>query len=262
MLCSRCATHATTDRSGHCAECAAAPTGGPPTAWAPPPPVRPVRSVVGLSYAVVSLLAAVAVIDVFAVYAALGVRAATGTMNVEAVEDHDRYAQALDQAEWLLYLSSSLGMMGVLATGIVFIIWFHRTRTNAEVFAPGTLRRGPGWAIASWFIPFANLWIPRWIAGDIWTASELDRRVPRTVLNAWWILWVLMLPVSQIAGRMWERAEEAEAIRQATLALAASSALDIAAAVLAILFVHRLTAMQETKTLAGPQPAPVMAPSF
>lgn len=65
-------------------------------------------------------------------------------------------------------------MLALLATATVFIVWFHRVRTNAGVFAPDLQSRGAGWAIGGWFIPIGNLWIPRGVAGDVLRASRHD----------------------------------------------------------------------------------------
>ncbi|WP_436995683.1 DUF4328 domain-containing protein [Streptomyces sp. enrichment culture] len=237
-----------------------------PAAAAPPrspAPVKPLRSIVGLSYGVTGLLVLVALLDVLAVYAALNSYTVIGDLYTADDERYDALTATANQADMLMYFSASFSLMALIATGIVFIVWFHRARTNAEVFGPDEQRRTPGWAIGSWFIPIANLWIPRKIAGDIWDASELDKRAPRTVLNAWWTLWIVASLAGRSAERLWERAEEYDAIRRAALGLAASSVLDLAAAVAAVLFVRRLTAMQHAKAMAGrprrPDPAAMTA---
>jgi len=49
--------------------------------------------------------------------------------------------------------------LGWIGTGIVFICWQYRHSRNARSLAgPGGL--GPAWAIAGWFIPFANWILP------------------------------------------------------------------------------------------------------
>ncbi|OEJ97727.1 hypothetical protein J116_000340 [Streptomyces thermolilacinus SPC6] len=218
---------------------------------------------VGLSYGVTGLLVLVALLDALAVYAALNSYTVIGELYTADLDQYAALTATANQADTLMYFSSSFSLTALIATGIVFIVWFHRARTNAEVFGPAEQRRTPGWAIGSWFIPIANLWIPRKIAGDIWDASELDKRAPRAVLNTWWTLWVLASLAGRSAERLWERAEEYDAIRRAALGLAASSALDLVAAVAAVLFVRRLTAMQHAKALAGrprqPEPAAVTA---
>lgn len=140
----------------------------------------------------------------------------------------------------------------LVATGIVFIVWFHRLRKNAEVWASGLQTKSPGWAIGGWFIPVGNLWIPRGIAADIWRASRPDPFAPDGAgelrpLNAWWGVWVLATMVSQVASRIYAGAETRDEILSGFSWLIASDLLDIAAAVLAILFVRRLTSMQHAK---------------
>ncbi|MFI8961263.1 DUF4328 domain-containing protein [Streptomyces sp. NPDC053493] len=191
----------------------------------------------GLSYAVVSLLGATAVVDVFAFLAALALRA-------DPVPE--------GSADLIVALVSVVQLLLLVATVVVWIVWFHRTRQNAQVWAPDLHSRGPGWAIGAWFIPFANLWIPRNIAAEIWRAS---RRLPYApdapgelgLLNGWWALFVLQGLVDRVAGRLYEKAETPDAYVTAASWLAANDIANIAAAVLAILFVRRLTSMQHAK---------------
>lgn len=248
MLCSGCSTHVATGPSGLCTGCSA---GGTAPGWAPP---APVRSLVGLSYAVVVLLVLVAVTDLAAIFATLNVRAVVGDLLAAPVELFEPYSDAERRADQLMYFSASFQFMVFIATCIVFIVWFHRARTNAGALAPDAQLRGRGWAIGSWFIPIANLWIPRQIAGDIWTASELDGRASRAVLNAWWAAWVVTFAVGRAADRFWQRAEDGDAIRKAAMGLVLSHVVDIVAVVLAILFVRRLTGMQQAKASAVGQP--------
>ncbi|CAL9616664.1 hypothetical protein SUDANB38_05783 [Streptomyces sp. enrichment culture] len=281
MPCSRCAATEVTGASGLCTRCeaaappapaSAAPAPAPaaqvaehPAAAAPPswaPPVKPLRSIVGLSYGVTGLLGLVALLDALAAYAALNSYTVIGKLYTADEDQYDALTATADRADMLMYFSASFSLMALIATGIVFIVWFHRARTNAEVFGPAEQRRTPGWAIGAWFIPIANLWIPRRIAGDIWDASELGERAPRAALNTWWTLWVLTSLAGRTAERLWERAEEYDAVRRAALGLAASSVLDLVAAVAAIVFVRRLTAMQYAKAMArrtGQQPPATVA---
>jgi hypothetical protein len=205
-----------------------------------------------------------AVLDAVAVYAALDSRstvgALAGALETGDAVDQETHLRAAERADTVMFASDLVYGVGLIATAVVFLVWFHRARVNAGLLGPEEQRRGPGWAVGSWFIPFANLWLPRAVAGDIWDASEHDKRVPRTVLNAWWALWVLSCLANRVAGRLWERAEEVDAIRRAALGLVAGSAVDLVAAVLAVLFVRRLTAMQHAKAaLTGHARQPVTA---
>ncbi|MFE2009243.1 DUF4328 domain-containing protein [Streptomyces sp. NPDC059491] len=145
-----------------------------------------------------------------------------------------------------------LAFMVFLATAIVFVLWFHRLRRNAEVWAPDLQGRTPGFAIGCWFIPFGNLWIPRAIAVDIWRASRrepyaADGRGELALLNGWWTCWVVGTLVNWVSGQMYKTESTTENWTMATQWSLVGYVLDAVAAVLAILFVRRLTSMQHAK---------------
>lgn len=197
----------------------------------------------GLSYAVVALLAGNIVFDVL--FAAIELRLLTTDVNADFFDP--AVFGTLD-----LNVTYDMAFTLYVTTGIVFIVWFHRLRKNAEVWAGDLQGRKPGWAIGGWFIPFANLWIPRGIAADIWRASRwqpyaADGARELTLLNAWWTLWVADMVVERIGAQLYKGAETAEAYITASSWSLAGYVLDIAAAVLAILFVRRLTSMQHAK---------------
>ncbi|WP_137993783.1 DUF4328 domain-containing protein [Streptomyces vilmorinianum] len=197
----------------------------------------------GLSYAVVSLLGANIVFDVL--LAVFDIRLLL--TDYTAVSFDPAVFGSVD-----LNVAYGMGFTLYVATAIVFIVWFHRLRKNAEVWAGDLQSRGQGWAIGGWFIPIANLWIPRGIAADIWRASRLqpyaaDGKRELTLLNCWWTFWVAGTVVDRIAARLYDRAETGDALAAAAYWSLVAFALDIVAAVLAILFVRRLTSMQHHK---------------
>ncbi|MFJ3932457.1 DUF4328 domain-containing protein [Streptomyces sp. NPDC090029] len=158
-------------------------------------------------------------------------------------------------AELMLNWADTIRGNLVLATMVVFIIWFHRVRCNAGVFATDWFTNGTGMAIGAWFIPIGNLWIPRRVAVETWTASQADhlagsRHQPTTPVNIWWTGWVASLLLSAVASWRGSRAETAGEVLAAADLMVAADAVAIVAAVLAILFVRRLTHMQHTKALA------------
>ncbi|MFI8518367.1 DUF4328 domain-containing protein [Streptomyces sp. NPDC085481] len=200
----------------------------------------------GLSYAVVSLLGVTVVVDVLSLIATFGVRA---DFQGDLADHPDPAGYGGDMG--MAVAGIAQGML-LVATATVFIIWFHRLRQNAEVWAGDLQGRSTGWAIGAWFIPVANLVIPRGVAADIWRAS---RREPYAadgggefaLLNGWWTLFVLDALVGRVASRMYDKADTVDGIVTATGWLMTSDLLNIAAAVLAILFVRKLTSMQHTK---------------
>ncbi|MFE0648984.1 DUF4328 domain-containing protein [Streptomyces sp. NPDC059534] len=151
-----------------------------------------------------------------------------------------------------LAVAYSMSFALFVATGIVFIVWFHRLRKNAEIWARDLQTRTPGYAIGCWFVPIGNFWIPRAIAVEIWRASRwepyaADGKRELTLLNSWWTCWILATLVNWISGQMYKTAETTESWTLATQWSLAGYVLDIVAAVLAIGFVRRLTSMQHTK---------------
>ncbi|MGV2915410.1 DUF4328 domain-containing protein [Streptomyces alfalfae] len=276
MLCTTCRSNTATTPEGLCDACvrAAAAAGPPPGPPVPPAAGRPagLRSPVGLARAVVVLLGVVAAVDVFALWTGTVLRDVMGDV---VTGDHGTdIDQRADRAD-ALYIAGGVAQVAALVvTCVVFLVWFHRVRVNAEVFEPHIHRKSRGWAIGGWFVPIVNLWYPRRIAVDIWDASgdrsvALDRtltldasasRPPHPVVNAWWTLWVSNLLVSRWATRAYQDADDAEEIKSTVTQLMFSDALDIAAAVAAIVFVLRLTRMQDAKARSGPPPRPVTEP--
>ncbi|MFF4447786.1 DUF4328 domain-containing protein [Streptomyces sp. NPDC001502] len=244
----------------------AAPVGPPAPVPAPSPyaaaDVKGVRlrAPVGLAIALAALFALVIGITVWAVYADWNTRSLMERLLADptAVSDAD-----LARGERLTGLVGTIQGNAVIVTGIVFIVWFHRVRTNAEGFAPGADKLARGWAIGAWFVPLANLWLPYRIAVTTWgssTPSGADggyRRFPLTLVNLWWGAFVLSRLLGWFGGMSYSRAQSPGAVRDAATTMLVGDVLDVAAAVLAVLFVRRLTAMQHARAAQGPVVAAV-----
>lgn len=272
MLCTRCRIRTAVTDDGLCTFCSGTRPPLPGGLMAPVPgpggwgvATWP-RSPVGLSRAVTALLGVVIAADLFAIATGLRVRALWDRLATD--EAMDVFSPDGASAERLYLVSGNVQNLANLVTAVVFIIWFHRTRRNAEVFDPSVQRMGPGWAVGGWFVPVANFWFPYRVASGVWEASAQTRpdggwrTVPRTPLNLWWGAWIVTVLAARVTGRLWERAvEPAEIVRAAGL-VAASDAVDIVAAVLAVLYVRAVTGMQVERALHGrspdgPAPAPV-----
>ncbi|MFE9559398.1 DUF4328 domain-containing protein [Streptomyces sp. NPDC006703] len=106
--------------------------------------------------------------------------------------------------------------------------------------------------------PIGSLWIPSKIAREVWTASTQTapdgswRKVSQWPITAWWSLWVANLVIGRFAWTMHRNAETPEALQRATDAWILTDALSLAAAILAITFVRKLSAMQHLKATQGP----------
>jgi hypothetical protein len=88
---------------------------------------------------------------------------------------------------------------------VAFARWLHRVAANLPALGGGDLRFTPGWAVAWWFVPFANLVAPPLIVAEAWKASDpgvgaTDRaarsRLPvGALIPLWWTCWMLLLVV-------------------------------------------------------------------
>jgi uncharacterized protein DUF4328 len=176
-------------------------------------------------------LLATAVLDIVAVLADISEYRLLGTdfSDAEANATDDRQA-AIGGAQFAL----------LIVTAVLFIRWFKRAYENVD--ALGRIRRfGTGWAVGSWFVPILNLWRPKQIANDIWSASGWS---PGGLMTLWWVLFVISNWVGGVAGRLLLQADTVEQLRSASTAYAIGDAVDIAAALLAIWVVRTITSSQ------------------
>lgn len=261
MLCSTCRIRPPVTAEGLCILCA-----GPAGASAPMPAAPPfaspqqllLRSPDGLAKAVVILLVVAAAADLLAVLAGLNIRSLLGDALDNGLATLDD-AEA-DRADNLYAASGVLQILVMLATFVVFILWFRRVRLNAEVFDASMQQMKPGWAVGAWFVPVANLWLPRRIAGGIWIASAQThtdgswRTVSVAPVNLWWGAWVCSSLFSRYASQQYMKAEEAQEVMDAAGRMLAADAFGIVAAVFAILFVRKLTRMQGERAALGVYP--------
>ncbi|BCM69039.1 hypothetical protein EASAB2608_04373 [Streptomyces sp. EAS-AB2608] len=232
--------------------------GAMPTPPYPAPPGAWLRSPAALGRATAVLLGVVIAADLFACYADLLEIDVTGDI-ADGATGSDVVDRA-DRADTLYGVAGISQGVALLATMVVYLCWLWRVRVNAEVFDASRHRMKRGWTIGGWFCPIVNLWFPRRIVADCWDASApWNERTGHTpLINAWWTVWLVNLFVGRFADTSSRKAETAEELRQAAKTMLVSDALDIAAAVLAIVVVVRLTRRQERKVLAGPPPVPAL----
>ncbi|MFD3588666.1 DUF4328 domain-containing protein [Streptomyces sp. NPDC058683] len=252
LICARCHHFAAAPGAALCQRCLGASSepvpvfGSAPGLW--------LRSPVGLGWAAAVLLGAVVAADLFAVCADLLQYDATS-----ALADGETGAAAFrraDRADALSGLAAGAQAVSLVSCAVVYLCWFQRVRANAQVFNPFGHRKSPGWAIGGWFVPVVNLWYPRRITVDIWDASSpWGTTRSHALVNAWWTLWLASLFAGRTVTSGNGATGGAAQARDDALGTLVSDTLDIAAAVLAILVVVRLTRMQHEKALAGAAPA-------
>lgn len=145
-----------------------------------------------------------------------------------------------------------------LGAAVLFLVWIYRAHRNLPALDASGLKYSPGWAVGGFFIPIMNLWRPYQVTAEIWKASDPNHVDPdgrawqkapvSPLLNFWWALWIVSGIVGSILLRLaLQEPESLEMFQVRSLALAASDAIEILAAVLAILVVWQIDARQEEK---------------
>lgn len=230
------------------------PNSLPPNAAAPG---AMLRSPAALSRATAIMLGLVIATDLFACYADLREMNVTGDLS-DGAAGSDVIDRA-DQADALYAIAGVAQGVALVATAVVYLCWLWRIRVNAEVFDASRHRMKRGWTIGAWFCPVVNLWFPHRIVADSWDASApWGSRSGHTPVNAWWTLWIASIFVGRFADSSSRQGQTADELHEAAGTMLFSDCLDIAAAVLAIVVVVRLTRLQERKVLSGELPAPAL----
>ncbi|MBT2452363.1 DUF4328 domain-containing protein [Streptomyces sp. ISL-43] len=239
------------------------PSPQPGAAPTPPGPYLPqaaqvLRSPQGLATALTALLSVGAAVDVFS----SGVSLYTWKLMKDFIADPTTIDNdSLNLSDSLSTLTGFAQNVLRLVTGVVFILWFHRVRCNGQVFRPDGFSQSAGWAIGGWFVPFANLFFPYRTARETWDASTQYapdgsyRQVSGTPVVAWWLAFVASMILNRVLSLRYTNAETPEAIRDVSSFGAVSDLSSVVAAVLAIVFVRKLTALQRVKATQGPNAA-------
>ncbi|MEU7819880.1 DUF4328 domain-containing protein [Catellatospora sp. NPDC049133] len=146
-------------------------------------------------------LAAVAAVVVSTVLTVLGAALALvpGAMAEQAQADRD--TDLLQRAYLVELAITGVDVLGMLAAGVLVIIWLYRARVNIDAFPEAQPGMAAGWAIGGWFIPFANFVIPCRVMHQVASASLQHRRVG-LFTGLWWAGYVVSFATSQISGRM------------------------------------------------------------
>jgi hypothetical protein len=81
----------------------------------------------------------------------------------------------------------------VLVAGIIWLVWQHRAHSNLRALGAAQLKYTPGWAVAWWLIPIANIVMPYLIVRELYKASNPDAgsvdwaaRGGAGIVGLWW----------------------------------------------------------------------------
>jgi hypothetical protein len=181
---------------------------------------------------------------------------------------------ALDETSGIALLKVGVYLIELavfILTAVLFLFWIYRVYKNLRPLGADRLGYSPGWAVGSFFIPFANLFIPFRIIREIWVNSDplvrepvetWQRSGPPALLSWWWGFWVAANILTRIASRFSDSAETPEQLFLYSKLEIMASALTIGAAIFAIMVVRGIDKRQEARSkqqqlLQEPPPPPV-----
>jgi Domain of unknown function (DUF4328) len=82
----------------------------------------------------------------------------------------------------------------LLVTGIVWVVWQHRSQSNLHAVGLRELTYTPGWAAGWWFVPFVNFVKPFQTVRELWKASDGGEQWWRMgttpIIGWWWAAWI------------------------------------------------------------------------
>ena len=140
-------------------------------------------------------------------------------------------------------------LAALLLAGILFLAWFYRARWNAEAYGTYEQRRSQGWAIGSWICPVIAFFYPYQMTTDVLLASEATPDSPPIressipLVGIWWAAWLIHNSFGFIS-RFGRSTATLSGLRTADVISVAGSVIDIGAAILFVLVVHRIMRAQ------------------
>ena len=137
-----------------------------------------------------------------------------------------------------------------IAAATAFLLWMHRAYRNLPALGAEGLGYSPRWAVGAFLVPILNLVHPYQVVRELWRESHLDPAavgdgVSRSLVRWWWILFVASALADPVFGRLAEAAVGRLDAGGHLGLLVLGEMAEIAAAVLAIVIVTRVTRLQE-----------------
>jgi hypothetical protein len=166
------------------------------------------------------------------------------------------FAGTLSEADATLF-DSTFAAMGLIQLGlyvagaISFLAWLSRSVDNVPRLTGGKPKFTPRWAIAWWFVPFANLVMPHQVVADLYRRMAPRQRVATAFVGTWWIVWIIGSITSNVAGRLWTVGTDLADLTFALQLFAISDLADLMAAVLVIWIILRIQRWADSREASG-----------
>ena len=159
-----------------------------------------------------------------------------------------------------LVSGAALASSGVyVLAAIAVLMWLHRAVRNNHILGERDLRFSPAFAVGCWFIPFANLVLPYQAVREAWGAAdpELPWSTPESrrgsrgsgLVLAWWLTFILgsLAGLATLGFGPNSDVDVLTRVRAITYITVVQEGLHLAAALLFIAVVTRLTSRQDQK---------------
>lgn len=135
-----------------------------------------------------------------------------------------------------------------IVTVVLFALWIYRANSNSRALGAQNMQFTPGWSVGFYFIPILWFWKPYQAMKEIWRTSKSPaswESVTRGgVLPWWWFFFLVSAFFSNALARTGLGAKEIDDLVRITGILMASDLVDIPAAVVALILVRQIYAMQ------------------
>jgi hypothetical protein len=175
-----------------------------------------------------------------------------------------------DAVQWVSWLSIPL----LIIVLVILMVWVHQARRNLDELRAGPFRYSSAMAVGSFFIPFANFWLPCLVMGEIWRGSDpalppeypmpfAKQRTAQLVV-LWWIVYLANTVFSWLVGQAIVAGHDSvtlSSLRQHAELQIAGRVLRLGSvaltAILAYRVMRREDALQRQVRPPAPQPPPL-----
>lgn len=226
---------------------------------------------------------ALAAVGLFALYAALCLTSILSSLFqielLSRIAAHGSYTHAEARANDLRQLAVSAATVAVFVAALVlFFMWLHRSYRNLRALGnpERAINTTPGWVVAGFFIPFANLYLPFRAVREVWalsdpqvrTKDDLMFQVPggSPLVIIWWVVWLGAGIFNFAVSRLAAGARSADTFVWMTKALIVMRLVGLVNAAFTVSVIRAVTRRQEERarhvayTPDLPPPPPVFGP--
>lgn len=147
-----------------------------------------------------------------------------------------------------IFLYASIALYYLVA--VFFIMWFRRAYYNLQAANPGYASFSEGWAAGAWFVPIMNLFRPFQMMREIWTGTQwmvphkFPEANPPTLVGYWWAAHISMIVMGYITRYVGNIVSGENYLITMSTSLVLHELVAIAAAVLAIMMIKRISAFE------------------